>query len=306
MPEAYGYIRVSHEEQKESGLSLEAQEQQCRRFWERQLKPTGVTWANFMADEAVSAFKKPLFRRPQGQLLLRNLQRGDHLIITRFDRVFRSMEDFITAYKLLQTRGVMIHILDAPGDPNTANGRAMLQLLCVFAEWSSRITSERNQAVVGILRQQGRPVSGTPPWGFQIVGPQGARRLEPDWEARAMMERIVRMHDLEGQAWAAIAQQIRADQAAARRHQLGEALRLEAHPAKARVRNAALFARQWSASTCARAARVFWQIVETEGPDWIRDIEVRRLAESRASQQSRQAARTLVATQNIRPGIRAE
>ena len=287
MPEAYGYIRVSHEEQKESGLSLEAQEQQCRRFWERQLRPIGVTWANFMADEAVSAFKRALFRRPQGQLLLVNLHRGDHLIITRFDRVFRSMEDFVTAYKLLQTRGVMIHILDAPGDPNTANGRAMLQLLCVFAEWSSRITSERNQAVVAILRQQGRPVSGTPPWGFQIVGPQGARRLEPDWEARAMMQRIVRMHDVEGQEWTAIAQRIRADQAAARRHQLGEALRLESHPAKARARNGTLFARQWSASTCARVARVFWQIVQTEGLDWISDIEVRRVAESQASKRSR-------------------
>jgi hypothetical protein len=76
-------------------------------------------------------------RKPQGragQLLLCNLRPGDHLIITRFDRVFRWMEDFITAYKLLQTRGVMIHVLDAPGDPNTANGRAMVQLLCVFAE----------------------------------------------------------------------------------------------------------------------------------------------------------------------------
>jgi hypothetical protein len=54
-------------------------------------------------------------------------------------------------------------------------------------------------------------VSGTPPRGFQIVGPQGACRLGPDWEARAMMERIVRMHDIEGQGWAAIAWQIRAD-----------------------------------------------------------------------------------------------
>ena len=296
MPEAYGYIRVSHEEQKESGLSLEAQEQQCRRFWERQLRPMGVTWARFLADEAVSAFKKPLFRRPQGQLLLRNLQFGDHdLIITRFDRVFRSMEDFITAYKLLQTRGVMIHILDAPGDPNTANGRAMLQLLCVFAEWSSRITSERNQAVVGILRQQNRPVSGTPPWGFQIVGPEGARRLEPDWQSRAMMERIVRFHDVEGQGWATIARRIRTDQAATRRHQLGEAIRLESHPAQARAHNSPLFARQWSPATCSRAARVFWQIVQTEGPDWIRDIEVRRLAESRTSQPSPQTARALCA-----------
>jgi len=58
---------------------LEAQEQQCLRFWERQLKPIGVTWADFMADEAVSAFKKPLFRRPKRQRLLQDLHSGDHL-----------------------------------------------------------------------------------------------------------------------------------------------------------------------------------------------------------------------------------
>jgi hypothetical protein len=136
--------------------------------------------------------------------------------------------------------------------------------------------------VVGILRQQGRPVSGTPPWGFQIVGPEGARRLEPDWQSRAMMERIVRLHDLEGQGWATISRRTRTDQAAARHHQFGEALRLETNPAQARAHNGTLFARQWSPATCARAARVFWQIVHTEGPDWIRDIEVRRLTESRA------------------------
>jgi hypothetical protein len=100
---------------------------------------------------------------------------------------------------------------------------------------------------------------------------------------------------LECQGWTAIAQQIRADQAATRRHQLGEALRLEANPAKARARNGTLFARQWSAATCARAARVLWQIVQTEGPDWISDIEVRRVAEFRVSKHSPQAARTLCA-----------
>jgi hypothetical protein len=108
-----------------------------------------------------------------------------------------------------------------------------------------------------------------------------------------MMQRIVRMHDLEGHGWAAIAQRIRADQAAARHNQLGESLRLEAHPAEARARNGTLFARQWSASTCARAAKVFWQIVQTEGLDWISDIAVRRIAESRPSKQSPQAVRAM-------------
>jgi len=117
-----------------------------------------VTWANFMADEAVSAFKRPLLRRPHGRKFVTVAKPGDHIVVTRFDRCFRSMLDFVNTFRLLEPRGIILHILDAPGDPGTANGRAMLQMLCVFAEWSSRITSERNQAVVGILRQQGRPV----------------------------------------------------------------------------------------------------------------------------------------------------
>jgi hypothetical protein len=51
-----------------------------------------------------------------------------------------------------------------------------------------------------------------------------------------------------------------------------------------------LFARQWSASTCARAAKVFWQVVEAEGLDWISDVEVRRLAESRVREHSPETA----------------
>ncbi len=54
MPNAIGYIRVSHAEQVESGLSLEAQEQDCQRYWDRLLKPKEVAWAKLIADEAVS------------------------------------------------------------------------------------------------------------------------------------------------------------------------------------------------------------------------------------------------------------
>jgi hypothetical protein len=101
---------------------------------------------------------------------------------------------------------------------------------------------------------------------------------------------IVRTHDSEGQDLAQIAHRIRTDQAAARRQRLKETLRLQSHPAQARARNGMLFARQWSASTCARAAKVFWQVVEAEGLDWISDVEVRRLAESRVREHSPETA----------------
>ena len=54
MPNAFAYIRVSHPEQVESGLSLEAQEQDCQRYWARLLQPKHIAWAKLIADEAVS------------------------------------------------------------------------------------------------------------------------------------------------------------------------------------------------------------------------------------------------------------
>jgi len=39
----------------------------------------------------------------------------------------------------------------------------------VFAEWSSRIASERIKTAQAILRQQGRPIGGRRPYGYCVV-----------------------------------------------------------------------------------------------------------------------------------------
>ncbi len=264
MPKAYGYIRVSHAEQAESGLSLEAQRQECERYWDRLLKPKAVAWADLIADEAVSAFKKPLAKRKGGQQLLANLRRGDHAIMMRFDRAFRSMRDFVDTHAALETMGVTLHLLDAPWDYSTANGRAMLQLMAVFAEWSSRITSERIKAAQAILRQQRRPRGGRRQFGFRVVGPKGHRHLVPDLEERAILVRIVKAIEIKGiVAWdklAALAKEAAAEVYAAR----PDAVR-----------------RTWGESTVRRAVDGFWRLVHTEGADWIGDPAVKGLARLR-------------------------
>jgi hypothetical protein len=114
MPNAYAYIRVSHAEQVESGLSLTAQEQDCRNYWANRLQPKGVEWARLIADEAVSAFKHPLATRKGGRELIGSLHRGDHVIMTRFDRAFRNMRDFLNTYTQLQP----------PAGPNTSDDQS--------------------------------------------------------------------------------------------------------------------------------------------------------------------------------------
>ena len=277
MIQAHGYIRVSHAEQAESGLSLEAQRQECHRYWERFLKPKAVAWADLIADEAVSAFKRPLAKRKGGQQLLANLRRGDHAIMMRFDRAFRSMRDFVDTYSTLESLGVTLHLLDAPWDYNTANGRAMLQLMAVFAEWSSRITSERIKAAQAILRQQRRPVGGKRQFGYRVVGPKGHRHLVVDREERAILLRIIRAVEIEGIiAWdklSALAQKAAAESYAAK-------------PDTVR--------RTWSESTVRRAVDGFWRLVHTEGTDWISDPALKGLARMKMAATVSQASNRIV------------
>ena len=46
----------------------------------------------------------------------------------------------------LETGGILLPVLNAPGDPKTADSGAMLQMLSVFAEWESRVKSGRVKA----------------------------------------------------------------------------------------------------------------------------------------------------------------
>ena len=281
MSQAYGYIRVSHAEQAESGLSLEAQRQECRRYWERLLKPKAIAWADLIADEAVSAFKKPLAKRKGGQQLLANLRRGDHAIMMRFDRAFRSMRDFVDTHAALETMGVTLHLLDAPWDYSTANGRAMLQLMAVFAEWSSRITSERIKAAQAILRQQKRPRGGRRPFGFRVLGQKGHRHLVPDLEERAILVRIVKAIEIEGiVAWdklAALAQEAAAEVYATR----PDSSRPDSSSPDSSSPDSArpdAVRRTWGQSTVRRAVDGFWRLVHAEGTQWISDPAVKGLA----------------------------
>jgi len=54
--------------------------------------------------------------------------------MTRFDRAFRSIRDFVDTCSTLESAGVHPAPLGPrPGTNNTANGRAMLQLMAGFA-----------------------------------------------------------------------------------------------------------------------------------------------------------------------------
>ena len=89
MEDTICYVRVSSEEQADSGLGLEAQRRRIAAFC--QMK--GVRLAEVFEDPGVSG-GKPLATRPAGSKLLASAMKGKSLgVVAKLDRLFRSVAD---------------------------------------------------------------------------------------------------------------------------------------------------------------------------------------------------------------------
>lgn len=122
----YGYARVSTSEQ-ETALQLDA------------LNRAG---ADVIYEEKTSSVGK----RPQLQLLLKKLQKGDHLIVYKLDRLARSLTDLLRLIEFLQSRDVGLKSLTEPIDTVSALGRLMLQIVGAFGEFERNLIRERSIA----------------------------------------------------------------------------------------------------------------------------------------------------------------
>ena len=68
---------------------------------------------------------------------------GDVIIVTRIDRLARSIADLASIIRHLEGRGAKLRATEQPIDTSTAAGRAFLQMLGVFAEFETAIRRER-------------------------------------------------------------------------------------------------------------------------------------------------------------------
>ena len=73
--------------------------------------------------------------RSELRLLLEFLRRGDALVVTRIDRLARSLKDLQDIVHELKAKGVVLKATEQPIDTGTAAGKAFLDMLGVFAEF---------------------------------------------------------------------------------------------------------------------------------------------------------------------------
>lgn len=157
------YARVSTDEQVK-GTSLAGQVERCRQA------AAGRSWviAGEFVDEGISG---SLSSRPQLDALVRLVEDGqvDAVVITKLDRIARSLRHLLELLDLFDQRHVTLVALDDPLDPSTASGRAMVHLRGVFAELERQLIRERTTE--GQLRrvQAGGWPGGPAPYGYRLI-----------------------------------------------------------------------------------------------------------------------------------------
>jgi DNA invertase Pin-like site-specific DNA recombinase len=111
-----------------------------------------------------------LARRPElDKALLSANRSGDQLIITKLDRLGRSLEHLIELAKLLQQRGVDLVVLDQGIDTSTGVGRMFFHILGAIAEFEHALMSERTMDGLAAARARGRTGGQKPKLGPRQV-----------------------------------------------------------------------------------------------------------------------------------------
>ena len=138
----YGYARVSTRAQSTDGNSLEAQS--------NALKKAGA--AEIFSDTYTGA----TIDRPQLKWLLKVVNKGDVLVITKLDRIARTARQGLELIDMLNAKDVSVHILNMGGAiDNTPIGKLMRTMMLAFAEFERDLILERTQEGKKIAR--GKP-----------------------------------------------------------------------------------------------------------------------------------------------------
>jgi len=110
--------------------------------------------------------------RTELQILLDFLRAGDTLVVTRIDRLARSMKDLQDIVHELKGRGVSLKAIEQPIDTGTAAGKAFLDMLGVFAEFETNLRKERQAEGIAAAKARGAYKGGK-----SRIDPSAVRKL---------------------------------------------------------------------------------------------------------------------------------
>ena len=93
--------------------------------------------------------------RDQLQLAMKVLTKGDSLVVTRLDRLGRSLRDLANIAHEIETLGANLRVLEQSVDTATSAGRAFFGMLAVFAQFETDVRRERQAEGISKAKKAG-------------------------------------------------------------------------------------------------------------------------------------------------------
>ena len=166
-----GYIRVSTDKQFNTGAGLEAQ----RNYLELEATRRGATLEIVSELEATSG--KSTKKRPALAEALARLDKGEAegLIVSKLDRLSRSVADFLTILERSRKGKWSLVIGDLSLDTSSPMGEAMATITATFAQLARKRIGERTKEGLAIKKAQGVKL-GAP----RLLNPETRIRIEAE------------------------------------------------------------------------------------------------------------------------------
>ena len=173
------YYRVSTDKQGQSGLGLEAQQQQVKTYL--QSKPNAEVVAEYVEVDS----GKKVNRIELNKAVADAKKNKAVLLVAKLDRVARNVKLFLD---LLDQ--VRIEFTDLPALSNgTSDSRLVLTQLAAFAEWEAAKISERTKAALSAKKARGEPIGIM--GKENIKATNGKRKEQADEFAKSMAAMLI-------------------------------------------------------------------------------------------------------------------
>jgi site-specific DNA recombinase len=182
MIRAIGYIRVSTAGQADHGVSLDAQDAKIRAM----AIVHGAELVEIISDAGESA--KDLARSGVERLLrLVNAKACDMVILSRLDRLTRSVKDLAEMLELFNKRSVSLVSVAEALDTGSASGRMILNIMTAVSQFEREAIAERTRTALQYKKAIGERV-GNVAYGWKVAA--DGKRLEPDMDEQRMVSLI--------------------------------------------------------------------------------------------------------------------
>lgn len=179
------YVRVSTQEQKLHGISIENQLDALQKY----CKEKGYIIVATYNDAGISAhvsYKK----RPALLQMIQDCQERkiELLLFTRLDRFFRSVEDY---YLVLSQMGkVPWKAIWENYETETSDGQLRVNIMLSIAEAEAARTSEKVKSIMTYKRERGEHL-GPIPFGYRLVD----KKLAIDPKTEPIVRKMFEMYD---------------------------------------------------------------------------------------------------------------